>query len=92
MRGRTGLSGCQPSLGRRHDRADDLPASAFDLLVGEPQHEKALRRQPGIPRRIVVDPLVVERPVGFDDQSMAEADEVGDISSEHHLSAEFQAF
>lgn len=71
----------------------DHPQYAFQiaqhLVVPEPHHAKALRLQPRRSGCIAFGRVLPT--VYLDDQSRLEADEIGDIVSKRHLSAEFRS-
>jgi hypothetical protein len=86
MRGRADLDERRD----RHRLQDGFahPARLVHLTVGETQHPKPLRRQPGVAPSVFL--RLVKGSVGFDDQPMTQADKIDDLRADRHLSAELQ--
>jgi hypothetical protein len=77
----------------RENRLYDAVKIGVDVMVPKPQRAKTLRREKGVPARIVREPLIlaVLGAVRFHDELVFEADEIENIAFERRLTAEMQA-
>jgi len=85
MRGHTGLSAY---LGGPQYVRNDLSMIGRDHIVGKTQHQKSLMLQPDVPALIAT--IVMERTIGFDDQTRLVTEEISHIGSNRRLPAELQ--
>jgi hypothetical protein len=94
MRGRAGLSDLVQQGPRRLNRPQDFSQHrafvGLDHPVGKPQNPKVLTPKPSIPPLVVFGVFRMERSVGLDNQSMAEADEVNDVPTNRSLTTELE--
>src|SRR5258708_5937379 len=72
----------------RDDDVVDALDIAEHLIVPEAQHAEPLPLQPRRPRIVLREPTVMLPAIDLDDEPPIEADEVDDVATDRHLSAE----
>jgi hypothetical protein len=78
---------CCPRL---RDSPHDLIQTAKNLLIGDSENRETAAAKRPIAACILGGPILVDRPVDFDDERGGMAIEVGDVPVDHLLSAELE--